>query len=188
MSAAPQMTISPEEYLAAERASATKHEYIDGRVYAMAGASEAHNLISGNIYASLHAQLRRRPCRAYMSDLRVKVSEMGAYVYPDVVAVCGERRFDDVQKDTLLNPNIVFEVSSPSTERYDKESKFMQYSALTSLQEYLLVAQNRRLIVHTTRQVDSWTTRIFSSNDDILTLTSIGCEIRMSDVYEGVDF
>jgi Uma2 family endonuclease len=103
---------SPQEYLAIERASQQKNEYFNGEIFATGGASERHNLIVGNVFASLHAQLRGKPCKVYSSNMRVKISETGLYTYPDVVALCGEAKFDDEQQDTLLNPQVIIEVLS----------------------------------------------------------------------------
>src|SRR5919198_4874617 len=118
---------TPEEYLALERAARHKSEYVNGRIYALAGASRAHNLIVVNVSAELRAQLRGRPCETYASDMRVKVSQTGLYTYPDVVVVCGEPRFEDAQVDTLLNPTVIIEVLSESTESYDRGEKFAHY-------------------------------------------------------------
>lgn len=109
--------ITVEEYLARERAAEYKSEYLNGEIFAMAGASRPHNLITGNIYAKLHAQLERRSCNVYPSDMRLKVSGTGLYTYPDVMVVCGEEQFDDDQEDTLLNPTLIVEVLSKSTQQ-----------------------------------------------------------------------
>jgi Uma2 family endonuclease len=109
---------TPEEYLAIERDSEGKSEYQGGEIFALGGATERHNLITGNIFAALHAQFKAQPCKVYMSDMRVTVSSTGLYTYPDVVALCGQARFDDEQKDTLLNPTVIIEVLSKSTEAY----------------------------------------------------------------------
>src|SRR5206468_6291774 len=117
-------------------------EYINGQIYAMSGASREHNLIVVNLIRELSSQLRGRPCEVYASDMRVKVRPTGMYTYPDVVAVCGEPRFEDEQVDTLVNPAVIVEVLSPSTEAYDRGQKFAHYRKLESLTEYVLVAQN----------------------------------------------
>ena len=142
MSAHPSLRLTPEEYLALERKSEHKSEYFNGEMFAMTGASEPHNLIAGNVFASLHFQLRTRQCKVYPSDMRVKVGPVGLYTYPDVTVVCGEARFDDAQKDTLTNPTIIVEVLSASTEGYDRGKKFEHYRKLESLAEYFLFAEN----------------------------------------------
>ncbi len=126
--------VTPADYLAAERKSALKSEYINGHVYAMAGASRVHNLIALNTASELRAQLRGRPCEAYVNDMRVKVERTGMYTYPDVIALCEEPRFEDENVDTLLNPTVIIEVLSPSTERYDRGEKFAHYRRLESLE------------------------------------------------------
>ena len=116
--------MSEAEYLEFERASEIKHEFLDGDVFDMTGASEAHNLITVNVITALKNQLRGRPCKLYASDMRVKVSTTGLYTYPDISVVCGEAQFGDEQLDTLLNPNLIIEVLSPSTESYDRGKSF----------------------------------------------------------------
>ncbi|MBI3249121.1 MAG: Uma2 family endonuclease [Deltaproteobacteria bacterium] len=187
MSLQPQPRITPEEYLALERKALYKSEYLDGEVFAMSGASREHNLISFNISGELHPQLRHRSCEAYTNDMRVKISPTGLYTYPDVIVVCDEPQFEDAEVDTLLNPTLIVEVLSPSTEDYDRGGKFEYYRTLPSLREYLLVAQDRCHIVHYTRQKDgTWllaeTTRI----EDQLRLPSINCNLSLAEVYAKV--
>ena len=141
MSTQPKSFLTPEQYLEIERQAASKSEYWQGEMFAMAGASREHNLLAGNLYVSLHQQLRRRPCEVYQSDMRVWIPATGLYTYPDVVAVCGEPRFTDDHVDTLVNPTFVAEILSPTTEAYDRGRKFEHYRKVESLQEYLLVAQ-----------------------------------------------
>lgn len=175
-----------EEYLAIERAAETKSEYIDGRIVAMAGATERHIVIAGNVFAELRARFRGGPCRAYANEMRVRIERGNRYAYPDVSAVCGERRFEDGVLDTLLNPTLVVEVLSDSTEAYDRGDKFAGYRALESLREYVLVAQNR--VERYQRQGDVW---VYSALDDLsqtLELDSVGCAIPLTEIYEGVDF
>lgn len=121
MTAQPKPHMTEVEYLVFERASATKHEYYNGHVYGMTGASARHNVIAGNTLASLHGQLRRTPCRIYPSDMRVKVLQTGLYTYPDIVIVCGQSQFTDDALDTLINPVVIIKIVSPSTERYDRD-------------------------------------------------------------------
>ena len=181
--------ITPEEYLAREREAEFKSEYLNGEIFAMAGASRPHNLITGNIYAKLHAQLERRACNVYPSDMRLKVSSSGLYTYPDVMVVCGEEQFDDDEEDTLLNPALIVEVLSKSTERQVRGAKFEHYSKLASLREYLLVAQNRpRLELFTKQSPGRWLLAEFESLDDVVVLTSINCELALKDVYLKINF
>jgi Uma2 family endonuclease len=186
MSTASQPGVTPQEYLARERVAETRSEYVGGRIHAMTGASREHNLIVGNVLAELRAQLRGRPCEVYTGDMRVKVSDTGTYTYPDVVALCGGPEFEDAQVDTLLNPAVIFEVLSESTERYDRGRKFAQYRRLGSLREYVLVSQDRVLVEHFARQGDVWVLTEFSDLDDSLPLPSLEAALRLGDVYERV--
>ena len=187
MSAQPKLYISVADYLAGERSSDTKHEYYAGEVFAFAGGSEQHNLIIGNVLASLHAQLRKRDCTVYPSDMRVKVSRTGLYTYPDVVVVCGTAQFEDEERDTLLNPTVIIEVLSPSTEKYDRGKKFQNYRTLNSLAEYLLVAQDAYRIEHYIRQPNQqWLLSEATSLDATIELPSINCTLSLADVYEKV--
>src|SRR6266404_1708800 len=154
MSSVPKTFLTPEQYLEIERKAEFKSEYFQGEMFAMAGAREAHNLIALNLAAALHPQLRARPCRAYISDMRVRVSATGLYTYPDILVVCGEPQFLDERRDTLLNPNLIVEVLSPSTEAYDRGRKFEHYRSVESLSEYLLVSSERIIAELFTRQPD----------------------------------
>ncbi len=187
--AAPVERLSPMDYLRRERKSEFKNEYIAGQVVAMAGASERHNLITTNLVFSFVGQLRRRPCRIYASDMRVKVGEGGPYTYPDVVIVCGTPRFDDEQRDTLLNPTVIVEVLSKSTESYDRGKKFQHYRHLESLTEYLLIAQNAPHLEHFVRQADGrWLlSEVYALTESIM-LPTIDCELSLGDVYDKVEF
>ena len=189
MSTAPRETWSAQDYLDSERTSAEKHEYLDGDIFLMTGASANHNLIVGNIYASLHTQLRQRPCVVYPSDLRVKVSQTGLYTYPDISVTCDPPQFEDTQRDTLLNPTVIVEVLSPSTENYDRGRKFQHYRTLNSLQEYVLVAQDSTRLEHYLRQEnDQWLFSDATQADERLELPSINCALLLRDVYEKVTF
>jgi len=189
MSLQPQQRYTPEEYLALERKAEYKSEYLAGEIFAMSGASERHNLITLNVAAALHAQFRDRPCRAYTSDMRVKVSPTGLYTYPDVVALCGEPQFDDEQRDTLLNPTVIIEVLSPSTEAYDRGGKFGHYRKLASLVEYVLISQEEPHVEHYVRQADNqWLLSEAGSLQDAVRLPSINCALVLAEIYEKVEF
>jgi Uma2 family endonuclease len=184
----PKTYITPEEYLAAEREAEYKSEYFEGEVFAMTGASRKHNLVSGNIFASLHTQLKKRPCEAYQSDMRVKVSPTGLYTYPDVVVICGEPAFDDEQKDSLLNPTVLVEVLSKSTASYDRGEKFEHYRRLESLAEYLAVAQNKYHVEHYIRQPDNqWLLSETEEVKDTVSLPSVKCQLALADIYDKVE-
>ena len=187
-SAATQSYLTPEEYLALERKATTKSEYINGQIYAMSGASREHNLITMNISNRLYIQFIERDCEVYASDMRVKVSPTGAYTYPDVVVVCDEPRFEDTSFDSLLNPTVLVEVLSPSTEAYDRGEKFAYYRQLDSLQEYVLVSQNCVRVEHYLRQGEQWLLTELSALDDQLYLASIECELSLREIYAKVKF
>lgn len=182
---APELT--PEEYLAYERTTETRNEYIDGILVAMGGASEEHILITVNITSAIHGQIRGRPCRVYSQDMRVRISEGNLYAYPDVVVVCGEREFADQQFDVLLNPTVVVEVLSPTTEAYDRGLKFARYRRRASLKEYVLVAQDRVSVERYSRENEHWVLTEATHLDDVIELPSIGCRLTLRDVYDNVE-
>jgi Uma2 family endonuclease len=187
MSDEPHRRVSVTDYLATERRAETKSEYLDGGVFAMSGASRRHNLIALNAAASVHGQLKGHPCETYAGDMRVHIPAAGLYTYPDVTVVCGEPRFDDSELDTLLNPTLLIEVLSPTTEGYDRGKKFAHYRTFDSLQEYVLVAQEEVRVELFARQVDGhWLLSEASRLDASISLASIGCELRLADVYERV--
>lgn len=189
MSTQPKTFLTPEQYLEIERKAERKSEYYNGEMFLMAGAKEAHNLLVANLVRDLGQQFRSRPCRVYPSDMRVRVSPTGLYTYPDVIAVCGQPRFLDDQKDTLLNPEVTIEVLSLSTEAYDRGRKFEQYKSLESLREYLLVASDRVHVDLYTRQTDGrWLLTSADRMDDSLALESVGAQLTLADLYEKVDF
>lgn len=189
MSAVPQPFLTPQEYLAHERQAETKSEYFRGEVFAMAGASREHNLITGNVAGELRQHLRERPCEAYQADMRVKVSPTGLYTYPDVIVVCGEPEFEDAEVDTLLNPRVLVEVLSPSTADYDRGRKFTHYRRLSSLEEYVLISQDRPLVEHYVRQgPDEWLLTEQRSLQDTLVLPSIPCQLPLTEIYLKVQF
>ena len=177
---------TPAQYLALERKAPFKSEYDDGFIHAMAGSSREHNLIAGNIFRRVGLQLEDRPCESYMSDMRVRVGPSDRYTYPDVVVVCGTPRFEDDETDTLLNPTVLVEVLSPSTESYDRGRKFAGYRRLDSLREYVLVAQDRVCVERFTRQGEEWLLTEFSRPEDVLQLTSIDCAVPLREIYAKV--
>jgi Uma2 family endonuclease len=186
MSTTTKTFVTPEEYLALERVSERKSEYRAGEIFDMSCASEPHILISVNVLASLHHQLRKRPCKVYPGDLRIKVSAAGLYTYPDVSVLCGEAVLDDNQKDTLTNPTVIIEVLSPSTEAYDRGQKFEYYRKLESLAEYVLVSQDKRHIEIFTRQNDGrWL--LTETTHGVARLRSIKCRLALNDVYDKVE-
>jgi Uma2 family endonuclease len=179
--------LSSEEYLALERKAETRSEYLDGDMVAMSGGSREHNLIVTNFIRELSAQLKGRPCEVFSNDMRVKVSPTGLYTYPDVVVVCGEPQFEDANVDTLMNPTVLVEVLSDSTESYDRGVKFGHYRKVESLIEYLLVAQHEYRIEQYVRQPEGpWVRSDVRGLTSTLNLPSIQCAIPMAEIYDRV--
>jgi Uma2 family endonuclease len=188
MSTQPKTRYTPEEYLALERKAAYKSEYYNGEIFAMAGASRRHVLIVTNLVAELRAQLKKRDCEVYSADMRLNVAPTGPYTYPDVIVVCGEPQFSDEQKDTLINPNVIVEVLSESTQGYDRGGKFEQYRTLESFKEYVLVAQDKPHVEHFTRQSDNrWILTETNNMEDSIELSSIGCSLPLAEIYDKVE-
>ena len=179
--------ITPEQYLAIERAAEIKSEYYDGQMFAMSGGTAPHSFIAANLIFALGTALRGRNCRVSTSDLRVRVSPAGPFVYPDAAVVCGQLLLADDYKDTMLNPAVVFEVLSKSSEAYDRGFKFAQCRTIESLREYVLVSQTEpRLEVFLRLSDGSWNLREFVGMDAVCHLAGIDCNIALADVYEGV--
>ena len=184
--AAAQTYFTPEEYLALERKAHCKSEYLDGHIIAMAGASSEHNLIVGDIFYGLYPELRRRGCLVYTSDMRVRPSADDAYVYPDVVVVCGKPEFEDDTFDTLLNPIVIVEVLSPSTEAYDRGEKFRRYQQLASLKEYVLISQDKVQVEHYHRHGEQWMLNTYRAIEDVIFFPAIRCALPLRDIYARV--
>ncbi len=178
--------ITPEVYIALERRAKVKSEYIHGEILAMSGASRAHNLITVDVTTELNIQSRSHGCEVYSGDMRVRTSRTGSYFYPDVVVVCDKPRFEDNVFDTLLNPTLVVEVLSPSTEVYDRGEKFAHYQELTSLREYILVSQDRIHVEHYRLMETQWVQKAFHAPEDVLTLNAIECKLPLRDIYARV--
>ncbi|MCB9454079.1 MAG: Uma2 family endonuclease [Anaerolineaceae bacterium] len=177
-----------QEYLDHERADEARHELVAGQIYAMAGASERHNQIAAALHYLLYGQFLERPCQVFQSDMRVAAAE-NAFFYPDLVVVCGEARYMDAKRDTLLNPAVIIEILSPSTEDFDRGRKFKLYRGIPGLSDYLLVSQKQVLIEHYSRQPgNSWILHDFSQPTDQIALPSIDCTLLLSAVYQRVNF
>ena len=179
--------ISVEEYLELERSSEVKHEYENGELREMPGGTKEHSAIGRNIIAHLYFQLEGSTCEVYNSDLRVLVEKAGLYTYPDVSVVCGEAMFEDAKQDSLLNPTVLFEVLSKSTENYDRGKKFQHYQMLPSLLDYVLVAQDEYRVEHFTRQEEGWFLRVYVGLEASVTLPSLGCTLTLSDIYKKIN-
>jgi len=188
MSALEQPFYTPEQYLELERKAETKSEYYGGQIFAMSGGSDAHSLIGGNIHGLFWSHLRGKPCRAFNSDMQIKVSPTGLYTYPDVSVVCGEVQFADGRRDILGNPAVIVEVLSPSTESYDRGEKFVHYQRLSSLTDYLLVSQKTMRVEQYVRQANNqWLLTVHSGPEATAYVASVDCDLRLAEVYEKVE-
>jgi len=178
-----------EDWLEGERAAFDeRYEYVDGEVFLMSGGSAEHHAIILNIAGQLWAQTKGRPCHVYGQGMRLKVQAADAGKYPDLMALCGEQQFHDGRRDLLLNPSLIVEVLSDSTEGYDRGGKFALYRQIPSLREYLLVAQDRVSVELYSPQADGrWVLTPFDDLNGRVTLPSIGCELLLADVYDRID-
>lgn len=187
--AQPQTYFTPEEYLAFERQAKTKHEYLNGQIYVRAGANPKHNQITFNATGEIGRQIKGRNCRGYSADQKVRTDPKNLFSYPDVTIVCGEPKFHDTQKDVVLNPTVVIEVLSPSTEAYDRGEKFTHYRTISSLTDYILIAQDRPYVEHFTRQKGKrpWLYNVETELTGSLWIDSIKCELKLADIYDLVE-
>ena len=189
VSTQPKVRITPQEYLALERKAEIKSEYFDGEMFAMSGGMREHSTIVVNITTELNTQFMDRPCEVHGPDMRVKGSPTGLYTYPDVAALCGEPEFEDEHLDTLINPQLIIEVLSDSTESYDRGKKFAHYRAIDSLREYVLVSQTEFRVERFSRQDDgNWLYTESTDPNGSIELTSVACRLSLSRVYHKVDF
>ena len=189
MARRPKTFLTPEQYLEIERKAEFKSEYYGGEMFAMSGARRFHNLINWNLARTLDRHLRNRPCEAYQNDMRVRVNATGLYAYPDTVVVCGEPQFLDETQDTLLNPTVIVEVLSPSTEAYDRGGKFELYRAIPSLNYHLLVSSERMSAELFTRQAEGgWLLTGATLPEDTIDLPAVGVRFTLADLYEKVEF
>ena len=179
--------VSPEEYLEMERASKEKHEYYNGEVFAMAGASTEHNDIAFNINRLLAPPIHNKGCKLYGSDFRVHIPENTLYTYPDFTIVCGKTETMDAHKDNLLNPNVIIEIVSKSTRSYDRGTKFHLYRSIKQLKEYVLIDSSEiRIEVFVRNPDNSWILTEFNKLTDTFPISNIGIALNLSDVYESV--
>jgi Uma2 family endonuclease len=187
-----------DQYLAFERAADERHIFLDGEVFAMAGESDPHGIITVNLVITLGSQLKRNPCSVRTKDTKVRSgigpisghTVKGMFSYPDIAVICGESEFHDAHKDVILNPTAIIEVLSPSTEAFDRGEKFMRYRAWnTTLTDYLLVSQDKPLVEHFTKLPDgSWSYRDYTGLEAVVAITSIGCTLKLADVYDRITF
>jgi Uma2 family endonuclease len=189
MSTVAKPLLSPQEYLARERQADFRSEFYRGEMLAMSGASWEHTLIKDNLAREAGNQLKDGPCRVLTSDLRVKVLATELYTYPDIVIMCDEPKFEDDHFDTLLNPRALVEVLSDSTEKYDRGAKFGHYRQIPSLQEYVMVAQDRPLVERYARQADAtWVLTVFDDLAQMFAFTSVPAQVPLAEIYRGVTF
>ncbi len=180
--------ISPEEYLVSERKSEIRNEYFDGEIFAMAGASREHNQIASNIVRILGNQLLEKPCSVFSSDMKVKIKEIGKYTYPDIVVVCEKEEFENENNDVLLNPVVIIEILSDSTEAYDRGDKFAHYQRLDSFVEYILISQYFWRVEKFTRQDDgTWIYSKYETDGNIVKIEAVNCELPVSEIYRKVN-
>ena len=179
---------TPEEYLALERHAEFKSEYLNGRIIAMTGGSPEHADVVLNIGSDLRARLRPRGCRVFVNDVRAKIVSLSGYVYPDVMAVCGKALFLDTKPRTLLNPNLIIEVLSDTTESYDRGEKFEAYRAIQSLTEYVLVDSRRVSVERYVRHGEFWVLSAETDPDAVIHLSSVDCSLSMREIYADLVF
>jgi Uma2 family endonuclease len=189
MSTVAKPLLSPQEYLVRERQADFRSEFYRGEMFALAGASWEHTLIKDNLARETGNQLKVGPCRVVTSDLRVKITATELYTYSDIVVVCDEPQFEDDHFDTLLNPRVLVQVLSDSTEKYDRGTKFAHYRQIPSLQEYVMVAQDRPLVERYVRQADAtWVMTVFDDLPQTFAFASIAAQVARAEVYRGVTF
>ena len=179
---------TPEEYLALERRSETRSEYINGCIVAMSGGTKRHNTIALNTHGALERQLGEQRCDVYAIDVKVRTGASRNYTYPDVVVACADDEVLDDVDDIVLNPTVIIEVLSPSTASYDRGDKFADYRLIPSLQEYVLIAQDRPSVEHYLRQGDQWLLTAVTDSDGTISLPTIGCTLPLREVYRRVRF
>jgi Uma2 family endonuclease len=183
MASLPSTKLTEEQYLEMDRLAEIKSEFHDGQMFAMSGGTLNHSLLSASICALLHRQVPPG-CRAFNSDLRIKVPAVGLYTYPDAGVLCGEPQFFGDRRDVILNPFLIAEVLSPSTENYDRGKKFESYRTIASLQEYLIVHQDRRHVEHYSKQDDSsWVLRDYSGAEGPVVIARLGIRIDLPELY-----
>ena len=177
-----------EDFLAAEREAEIRHEFVDGHVFDMVGATENHNIIVANLTTLLVNQMKGRPCLAYANDMKVRIDVADACKYPDVTALCGERKFYDDRRDVLLNPSLIIEVLSEATEAYDRGEKFAVYRRLPSLREYVLVSQTHwRVEVYERQPHGRWLLTEYNGADDEEPLETVDCVLSMREIYDKIE-
>ena len=180
--------ISPEEYLALEERAEFRNEYYGGEIFAMSGGSINHNQITLNLATNLTQQFRHKPCRVFSSDVRLHIPKSGLYTYPDVMIICGKLEFLPKRDDTVLNPSVLVEVWSDSTQAYDRGKKFALYRQIPTLQEYVMIDQTRAYVEHFRRDGHFWVLETLEQMDTTLALPALECQIPLAAIYEKVEW
>jgi Uma2 family endonuclease len=189
MSAALKTKLTPQEYLARERAASFRSEFYRGEMFAMAGARLPHNRIVANLLRLIGNQLAGGRCFVLANDMRVKCPSFPSYFYPDVTIVCGKAELEDDTFDTLTNPQVIMEIQSETTSSFDEDDKFDEYRSIASLQEYVIISQKKMQLLRYVRQEeDHWDLRIFKDQAGTFRLESVKVAIPLKEIYEGVEF
>ena len=187
MASSPITKATAEEYLAMDRAAEFRSEFLDGEIVAMSGGSMRHARLAGSLFGQFYLALQGTECEAFTSDFRVRSSQM--YVYPDVVVVCGKPVLADERQDILVNPRVIVEVLSPSTEHYDRGLKFQNYRTIATLRDYILVAQDQvRIEQYSRAQANTWTLREYQNASETLLIESIGISVPIARIYDRIEF
>lgn len=181
--------ISTQEYLAEERAAFEKHEYYQGEVFAISGASLKHNIIFSNLFGDIGNKLKGKNCRPFGSDLRIHIPKNTLYTYPDISIICGEPNLTDDSFDTATNPSVIIELLSKTTRNYDKGDKFTLYRDIDSLQEYILIDTEKIYVEKHIRNSDkSWPLTDYTNMDDAVFINSLQLTLTLKDIYNGISF
>ena len=180
---------TPEDYLTFEREADTRHEFLDGEIYQMAGESLSHSRVCINLSGEVRNKLKGKSCEALSPNMKVRTSTASLFSYPDLTIVCGEPLFHDMKKDVLVNPQVIFEVLSPSTAEYDRTTKFQKYRmGNETLTDYILVSQDKPFVEHFFRQADGkWLYQSYGSIDDFLKIETVDCELSLREIYDRVE-
>ena len=180
--------ITPEDYLLNERLALEKHEYFQGEIFAISGASIPHNRIFSNTFGDISFKLKGKECEPFGSDLRIHIPKNSLFTYPDISIICGEIETTDDKFDTVTNPSVIIEILSPSTRDYDIGKKFYLYRDIESLKEYLLIDSEKITVEKYIRNIDnSWLLTAYKSIEDSFSIETVGLEMKLSDVYFGVN-
>jgi len=180
---------TPEDYLNFEREADARHEFLDGEIYQMAGESLSHSRVCVNLSGEARSKLKGKPCEALSPNMKVRTSTASLFSYPDLTIVCGEPLFHDTKKDVLVNPQVIFEVLSPSTAEYDRTTKFQKYRmGNETLTDYILVSQDKIFVEHFTKQTSGdWLYRSYGEIGDVLGIKTIECDLDLREIYDRIE-